>query len=134
MAERKREAEKSLLGRLPDVAKSMLVLSLGGVFMAEETLRRATRDMKLTREAVDAVLSQAERGKKEFFEAIAAEIGKAVRDLDVNKVGARFLKDFEIDIEARIAFTPRTAGGRGSRGGRQRGGQGLRLSITTDPK
>lgn len=138
MADRTREAEKTLIGRLPEVAKSMLVLSLGGVFMAEEQLRKATRDMKLTREAMDAVLGQAERGKKELFDAIAAEIGRVARDVDVNDIATRFLKDFQIDIEASIAFTPRKKARRGA--GRGRSGRGsdrassVRLSIKTNPK
>ena len=43
MSDRTRPKDKSLIGRLPEVAKSMIVLSLGGVFMAEETLRKATK-------------------------------------------------------------------------------------------
>lgn len=134
MADRSREPDKSLIGRLPEVARSMLVLSLGGVFMAEETLRRATRDLKLTREAVDAVMSQAERGKKELFEAIAAEVGKVLRDVDVNELATRFLKDVEIDIEARIAFNPKSPASRGSRRKRSSKRSGLHLSITSTPK
>lgn len=107
MSDSASQKEKSLIGRLPDVAKSMIVLSLGGVFMAEETLRKATRDLKLPRDAVDTVMTQAERGKRQLFESIAAEIAKAVRDVDVEKLASRILKDFEIDIEAHIAFKPR---------------------------
>ena len=37
-----REDSRSLISRLPEMVKSMVVLSLGGVSMAEETLRKAT--------------------------------------------------------------------------------------------
>ena len=107
MPDRAGQKDKSLIGRLPDVAKSIIVLSLGGVFMAEETLRKATRDLKLPRDAVDTVISQAERGKKQLFDAIAIEVAKALKNIDIEKVAARLFRDFEVDIEAHIAFKPR---------------------------
>jgi hypothetical protein len=120
MADRHRDAQKSLIGRLPDIAKSVLVLSLGGVFMAEESLRKATRDLKLPREAVDLVLSQAERGRKDLFDAIARETSKVIRDLDFEKLARRLLKDFEIEIEARLAMTPRRKTRRKTKSGSKR--------------
>ena len=107
MPDRAGRKDKSLIGRLPEVAKSIIVLSLGGVFMAEETLRKATRDLKLPRDAVDTVLSQAERGKKQLFDAIATEVAKALKNVDIEKMASRLLRDFEVDIEAHIAFKPR---------------------------
>ncbi|OGP82845.1 MAG: hypothetical protein A2Y95_04295 [Deltaproteobacteria bacterium RBG_13_65_10] len=130
--DRGREAQRSLIGRLPDMVKSMLVLSLGGVFMAEETLRKATRDLKLPREAIDLVMSQADRGKRELFDAIAIEVGRAIRDVDPEILFHRFARDFEIEIEGRIAFKPR---------GKKRGHAGaarpsaprpLRIRVTSD--
>ena len=102
-----REDSRSLISRLPEMVKSMVVLSLGGVFMAEETLRKATRDLKLPREAMDLVLSQAERGKKDLFEAIAREIARAIRDLDVEKLLRKASRDFEVEVDARITLHPR---------------------------
>ena len=107
MPDRAGQKDKSLIGRLPEVAKSIIVLSLGGVFMAEETLRKATRDLKLPRDAVDTVVSQAERGKKQLFDAIATEVAKALKNIDIEKVAARLFRDFEVDIEAHIAFKKR---------------------------
>lgn len=107
MPDRAGQKDKSLIGRLPEVAKSIIVLSLGGVFMAEETLRKATRDLKLTRDAVDTVISQAERGKKQLFDAIATEVAKALKSVDLEKMVSRLLRDYEVDIQAHIAFKPR---------------------------
>ncbi len=107
MPVRSGQKDKSLIGRLPEVAKSIIVLSLGGVFMAEETLRKATRDLKLPRDAVDTVISQAERGKKQLFDAIASEVAKALKSVDLEKLASRLLRDYEVDIEAHIAFKPR---------------------------
>lgn len=132
MVNRARDVQKSLIGRLPDMAKSMLVLSLGGVFMAEETLRKATRDLKLPREAVDLILAQGERGKKELFDAIAREVGKALRDLDLDKLARRFFKDFEIDIEAHLSVKPRARPGKGGKTARGRSRPKRRFRITTE--
>jgi hypothetical protein len=132
MADRHRDAQKSLIGRLPDIAKSVLVLSLGGVFMAEESLRKATRDLKLPREAVDLVLSQAERGKKDLFEAIARETSKVIRDVDIERLARRLLKDFELEIEARLALTPRRKGRRKTKSPSSRSRSKKKVRVTYD--
>ena len=134
MPDRASRKDKSLLGRLPEVAKSMIVRSLGGVFMAEETLRKATKDLKLTRDAVDTVMSQAERGKRQLFEALAVEFAKVVRNIDVEKMAARILRDFEIDIEAHIAFKPRRKTRTGTKRRAPARKSGARISITTTGK
>jgi hypothetical protein len=129
--ERGREAQRSLIGRVPEMVRSMLVLSLGGVFMAEETLRKATRDMKLPREAIDTILLQADRGKKELFDAIAREVGRAIRDVDPETLLRRFARDFEIDIEGRIAFKPRGRKRGGTGAGRSTAPRALRIRVTS---
>lgn len=134
MSDRASQKDKSLIGRLPEVAKSMIVLSLGGVFMAEETLRKATKDLKLTRDAVDTVMSQAERGKRQLFDALAVEFAKVVRDIDVEKMATRLLREFEIDIEAHIAFKPRRKARPGAKGRSHARKSGPRFTITTTHK
>ncbi len=132
MADRQRDAQRSLIGRLPDLAKSVLVLSLGGVFMAEESLRKATRDLKLPREAVDLVLSQAERGKKDLFGAIARETGKVIRDFEIERPARRLLRDFEIEIEARLALTPRRRSRRKTKSPSPRSRSKKKVRVTYD--
>ena len=99
--------------------------------MAEETLRKATRDLKLPRDAVDTVLTQAERGKRQFFDAIAAEVASAVRDVDVEKLVTRILRNFEIDIEAHIAFKPRRKPRPGTKRRSSGRKSGHRISVTS---
>jgi hypothetical protein len=114
------------------MVKSMLVLSLGGVFMAEETLRKATRDLKLPREAIDLVMSQADRGKRELFDAIAIEVGRAIREFDPPGFLRRFAHDFEIEIDGRIGFKPRAKGRSRAHGPRARTPHALRIRVTSD--
>jgi hypothetical protein len=134
MTDHAREKDKSLIGRLPEVAKSMIVLSLGGVFMAEETLRKATRDLKLPRDAVDTVMTQAERGKRQLFDAIATEVAKALREIDLDKLAGGILRDFEMDIEAHIAFKPRRKRRKGAKRGTSARRSGHRLTTTSTRK
>jgi hypothetical protein len=132
MVDRQRDAQRSLIGRLPDLAKSVLVLSLGGVFMAEESLRKATRDLKLPRDAVDLVLSQAERGKKDLFDAIARETSGVIREVDIEGLARRILKDFEIEIEARLVLTPRPKNRRKTKPPSSRSRRRKKIRVTYD--
>ena len=127
--EDEREDSRSLISRLPEMVKSMVVLSLGGVFMAEETLRKATRDLRLPREAMDLVLAQAERGKKDLFEAIARELARAIRDLDVEKLLRKASRDFEVEIDARITLSPRRSRRRAAKTARP-GARRLKIRLT----
>jgi len=130
MTERRREEQKSLIGRLPDMVKSMVVLSLGGVFMAEETIRKAARELKLPHETIDLVLSQGKRGQKDLFEAIAREVGRAIRAMEPEKLVGRLGREFEIEIDARITISPRRAPRDGSRPSRAK----RRIKIELRPE
>ncbi len=130
MSERDRDEHKSIIGRLPDMVKSMIVLSLGGVFMAEETIRKLAGELKLPRDTMQLVVSQAERSRKEMIEAIAREVGRAIRAMELEKLLGRLGHEFEIEIDARLTLSPRRA----RRGGRRstRGKRGLKIEIRPD--
>lgn len=122
MSEREHDEHKSIIGRLPDMVKSMIVLSLGGVFMAEETIRKVAGELKLPRDTMNLVINQAERSRKEMIEAVAREVGRALRAMELEKLLGRLGHEFEIEIDARLTLSPRRArhdGGRSSRGKRR---------------
>ncbi len=130
MAERHQDEQRSILGRVPDMVKSMIVLSLGGVFMAEETVRKLAGDLKLPRDTMNLVIHQAERSRKELIEAVAREVGRALRAMELEKLIGRLGRDFEIEIDARLTLSPRRARGDGLRGAPRK--RRLRIKIRPD--
>lgn len=130
MAERHQDEQRSILGRVPDMVKSMIVLSLGGVFMAEETVRKLAGDLKLPRDTMNLVIHQAERSRKELIEAVAREVGRALRAMELEKLIGRLGRDFEIEIDARLTLSPRRARGDGRRGAPRK--RRLRIKIRPD--
>ena len=130
MSERDRDEHKSIIGRVPDMVKSMIVLSLGSVFMAEETIRKLAGDLKLPRDTMQLVVSQAERSRKDLIDAVAREVGRAIRAMELEKLIGRLGHEFEIEIDARLTLSPRRA--RGGRRPSGRGKRGIKIEIRPD--
>jgi hypothetical protein len=112
------------------MVKSMIVLSLGGVFMAEETIRKVAGDLKLPRDTMNLVIHQADRSRKELIEAVAREVGRALRAMELEKLIGRLGREFEIEIDARLTLSPRRARGDGHRGAPRK--RRLRIKIRPD--
>jgi hypothetical protein len=130
MSERDNDEHKSIIGRLPDMVKSMIVLSLGGVFMAEETIRKLAGELKLPRDTMHLVINQADRSRKELIDAVAREVGRALRAMELEKLIGRLGHEFEIEIDARLTLSPRRTRQDGSRS--SRGKRRLKIQIRPD--
>lgn len=94
-----------------DLAKRALMTGIGAVFMSEESLKNQLSDMKLPKEAMNYVVGQADRTKKEIVNAIARETREFLSKLEMDKVLARVLAGTTIEIQTRIKILPKEGGG-----------------------
>jgi hypothetical protein len=94
-----------------DLAKRALMTGIGAVFMSEESLKHQLSDMKLPKEAMNYVVGQADRTKKEIVGAIARETRDFLSKLEMDKVLARVLAGTTIEIQTRIKILPKEGGG-----------------------
>ncbi len=98
---------------LGDLAKRALTTGIGAVFMSEETLRSQLSEMKLPKEAMGYVVSQADKTKKELVEVIARETRAFLSRLEVEAMIGRMLTGTTIEINTRIKILPKEGGGLG---------------------
>lgn len=93
-----------------DLARRALMTGIGAVFMSEDALRGSLSEMKLPKEAMNYVVGQADRTKKEIVTAIARETREFLSKLEVDKVLARALVGTTIEIQTRIRVLPKGEG------------------------
>ena len=98
---------------LGDLAKRALTTGIGAVFMSEETLRSQLSEMKLPKEAMGYVVSQADKTKRELVEVIARETRAFLSRLEVEAMIGRMLTGTTIEISTRIKILPKDGGGVG---------------------
>ena len=98
---------------LGDLAKRALTTGIGAVFMSEETLRSQLSELKLPKEAMGYVVSQADKTKRELVEVIARETRAFLSRLEVEAMIGRMLTGTTIEINTRIKIMPKEGGGIG---------------------
>lgn len=98
---------------LGDLAKRALTTGIGAVFMSEETLRSQLSEMKLPKEAMGYVVSQADKTKRELIDVIARETRAFFSRLEVEDMIARALTGTTIEITTRVRILPKEGGGLG---------------------
>ena len=98
---------------LGDLAKRALTTGIGAVFMSEETLRSQLSEVKLPKEAMGYVVSQADKTKRELIDVIARETRAFFSRLEVEDMIARALTGTTIEITTRVRILPKEGGGLG---------------------
>lgn len=94
-----------------DLAKRALMTGIGAVFMSEESLKSQLSEMKLPKEAMNYVVGQADKTKKEIVAVIARETRDFLSKLEMDKVLSRVLTGTTIEIQTRIKILPKDGGG-----------------------
>ncbi|MFH1811097.1 MAG: hypothetical protein ABIJ09_20320 [Pseudomonadota bacterium] len=95
---------------VPDVVKRGLVTGLGALFMTEEGVRSALTDLKLPKEVVTFLVSQAERSKRELTQTLAREVRSFLGDVDVSGVLQRALAGMTLEFKTQVRFIPQENG------------------------
>ena len=103
--ESENENAQSFTGKvIPDLFRRAVMTGIGSVLMTEEGIRSALSDMKMLREAVTYVVSQAERTKKDLIVTLARELRTFLDGLELQELISKSLqgKQFEIRTTIRV--------------------------------
>jgi hypothetical protein len=91
---------------VPEFVRKVAVAGLGAVFMTEEGIRSLAGQLKLPKEALGLVMSQAERTKEEIGRVVSEELR---RFLQSDKMRDEFLKliaGMTVEIKAEVRLVP----------------------------
>jgi hypothetical protein len=100
------EAREARPGLVPEFVRKLAVAGLGALFMTEEGLRSLAGQLKLPKEALAFVLSQAEKTKDDLGRVLSEELR---RFLDSEKLRDELLKmvsGMTIEIKAEVRLKP----------------------------
>ena len=78
------------------------------MFTTEEAIRKALGDT-LPQDWVDFAALQSERTRAEFVEALAAEFGRVMQNVDLAEIADHVLDGRTIEVSAQIRFSAREA-------------------------
>lgn len=96
--------------KVGDVLRKALVTGVGGLLTTEEGLRSVVADLKLSKESLGVLLSQAERTKSDMSRALEREIHSVLETVDLKRLLQRALTGMVVEITAEVRFRNDDAG------------------------
>ncbi len=106
-AENSEDADKR--GFVPDFVRRMAWAGLGAVFMSEEGIRRFASQVKLPKEALTFLMSQAEKTKDEVGRVLSEEVRKLLQSDRLQDELVRAIASTTIEIKASVRLVPDSA-------------------------
>jgi hypothetical protein len=101
-----REQREGWGGFVPDFVKKVAVAGLGALFMTEEGIRNLAGQMKLPKEVLAFILSQAERTKDEVGRVVSEEIRRFLQSEKLRDEFLKLLSGMTVEIKAQVRLVP----------------------------
>jgi len=95
---------KAIDSLLPDVVKKMILVSIGGVMLTEEAVRKILSELNISKEIVSLVLSQTNKAKDEVVKTVSEEFRQLLGKVDIKNEIEKVLKDTKIKVQLEIDF------------------------------
>jgi hypothetical protein len=114
MAEDKREPfdeftsedAKKLSGLVPDVVRRAVLTGVGALFMTEEGIRNAVGDLKLPKDALAFLASQAEKSRAEVARVVTQEVRRFLEGETLQRELWKLLTSVTLEVNASIQLKP----------------------------
>lgn len=91
---------------VPDFVKRAAVAGLGALFMTEEGIRSLAGQMKLPKEVLGYLLSQAERTKAEVGRVVSEEVRRFLQSEKLREEFLKLLAGMTVEIKAEVRLVP----------------------------
>lgn len=93
-------------GFVPDFVRRMAWAGLGAVFMSEEGIRRLAGQLKLPKEALSFLLSQADKTKDEIGRVVSDEVRKLLQSDRLRDELLKMIAGMTIEVRAEVKLVP----------------------------
>ena len=93
-------------GFVPEFVRKMAVAGLGAIFMTEEGIRNLAGQLKLPKEVLGFILSQAERTKDEVGRVLADELRRFLQSEKLREEFVKLMSGMTLDVRAQIRLVP----------------------------
>ena len=103
------EREAGRPGFVPEFVRKVAVAGLGAIFMTEEGIRNLAGQMKLPKEVLAYILSQAEKTKGEVGRVVSEEVRRFLQSEKLREEFLKLLSGMTIEVKAQIRMVPKDA-------------------------
>lgn len=96
--------EKVRARGVTDLFRKVVVSGVGALFMTEEGIRSAVKELKLPKEALASALAQAERTKGEILRIVGSEVRTFLQSARLQEELIEVLTQLQWEVRAEVAF------------------------------
>lgn len=93
-------------GFVPEFVRKVAVAGLGAIFMTEEGIRNLAGQLKLPKEVLGFILSQAEKTKDEVGRVLTEELRRFLQSEKLREEFVKLLSGMTLDVRAQIRLVP----------------------------
>jgi hypothetical protein len=97
---------KSRAGLVPEFVKKMAIAGLGALFMTEEGIRNLAGQLKLPKEALGFIVSQAEKTKDDVGRVLSEEIRRFLQSEKLRDEFLKLLSGMTLEVKAEVRLVP----------------------------
>ena len=100
------DEEKKLSGIVPDIVRRAVLTGVGALFMTEEGIRNMVGEMKLPKDALGFLLSQAEKTRTEVARVVTQEMRRFLESETLRREVWKLLTGVTLEVNATIQLKP----------------------------
>lgn len=93
-------------GFVPEFVRKVAVAGLGAIFMTEEGIRNLAGQLKLPKEVLGFILSQAEKTKDEVGRVLAEELRRFLQSEKLREEFVKLMSGMTMEVKAQIRLVP----------------------------
>ncbi|MBS2025810.1 MAG: hypothetical protein JST92_25700 [Deltaproteobacteria bacterium] len=99
------EGEKPA-GILPDLVKRAVLTGMGALFMTEEGIRKIAGDVKLPKDVLAFLVTQADRTRTEVARVVTAEVRRFLESETLRREVWKLLTSVTLEVNATVQLKP----------------------------
>lgn len=100
------EATREARSFVPEFVRKVAVAGLGAIFMTEEGIRTLAGQLKLPKEALGYIVSQAEKTKDELGRVVSEEIRRFLQSEKLREEFLKLVTGMTIEVKAEVRLKP----------------------------
>jgi hypothetical protein len=105
-AEQVQPGREGRAGFVPEFVRKVAVAGLGALFMTEEGIRNLAGQLKLPKEVLGFILTQAEKTKDEVGRVLAEELRRFLQSEKLREEFVKLMSGMTLDVRAQIRLVP----------------------------
>jgi hypothetical protein len=101
---------KAIDTMMPDILKKAVLISIGGILLTEETIRKILGELKISKEIVSIIVLQSNRAKDEIVRVLSGEFRTIFKSVNLKNEINKMLKDLKVRVQMEVDFESKKTG------------------------